>query len=115
MVLSFLNHNKAPGLNSKIFRTLILLKNEISEPLTDLFNLSFMTGIFPSVLKTAKVVLVFKKNSKLDCSNYRPMFLLSNLEKLLEKPMFKRFYAFIYNFTVWIQTIFYIQCLHQYK
>ena len=25
-----------------------------------------MTGVFPSVLKTAKVVLVFKKDSKLD-------------------------------------------------
>ena len=28
-----------------------------------------MTGVFPSVLKTAKVVPVFKKDSKLDYSN----------------------------------------------
>ena len=28
----------------------------------DLFNLSFMTGVFPSVFKTAKVVPVFKKD-----------------------------------------------------
>ena len=28
--------------------------------LTDLFNLSFMTGVFPSVRKTAKGVPVFK-------------------------------------------------------
>ena len=46
-----------------------------------LLNLSFMTGVFPSVLKTAKVVPVFKKNSKLDYSNYRPITLLSNVEK----------------------------------
>ena len=32
-----------------------------------------MTGIFPSVLKIAKVVPVFKKDSKLDYSNYRPI------------------------------------------
>ena len=38
--------------------------------LADLFNLSFMTGVFPSVLKTAKVVPVLKKDSKLDYSNY---------------------------------------------
>ena len=43
-----------------------------------------MTGVFPSVLKTAKVVPVFKKNSKLDYSNYRPISLLSNIEKMLE-------------------------------
>ena len=27
-----------------------------------------MAGVFPSVLKTAKVVPVFKKDSKLNCS-----------------------------------------------
>ena len=30
-----------------------------------------MTGVFPSVLKTAKVGPVFKKDSKLNYSNYR--------------------------------------------
>ena len=48
-----------------------------------------MTGVFPSVLKTAKVVPVFKKDSKLDYSNYRPISLLSNVEKILEKLMYK--------------------------
>ena len=67
-------------------------KNEILKQLADLFNLSFMTGVFPSVLKTAKVVLVFKKDSKLDCSNYGPIALLSNIGKVLEKPIYKRLY-----------------------
>ena len=40
-----------------------------------------MTGVFPSVLKTAKVVPVFQKDSKLDYSNYSPISLLSNVEK----------------------------------
>ena len=35
-----------------------------------------MTGVFPSVLKTAKVVSVFKKDSKLDYSNYPPILLV---------------------------------------
>ena len=57
-----------------------------------------MTGVFPSVLKTAKVVPVFKKYSKLNYSNYRPISLLSNIEKILEKLMHKRLYAFLdYN------------------
>ena len=42
-----------------------------------------MTGVFPSVLKTAKVVPVFKKDCKLDYSNYHPISLLSNIEKYL--------------------------------
>ena len=57
-----------------------------------------MTGVFPSVLKTAKVVPVFKKDSKLNYSNHRPISLLSNIEKMLEKLMYKRLYAFLdYN------------------
>ena len=56
-----------------------------------------MTGVFTSVLKTAKVVPVFKKDSKLDHSNYRQISLLSNIEKILEKLMYKRLYTFLNN------------------
>ena len=95
--ISSLNSNKASGPNSIPYRILLLLKNEISKQLADLFNLSFMTGIFPSVLKIAKVVPVFKKDSKLDYSNYRPITLLSNIEKILEKLMYKRLYTLLDN------------------
>ena len=47
-----------------------------------------MTSVFPSVLKTVKVVPVFKKDSKLDCGNYCPISLLLNVEKILEKRMY---------------------------
>ena len=56
-----------------------------------------MTGVFPSLLKTAKVVPVFKKDSKLNYNNYRPISLLSNIEKVLEKRMYKRLYTFLNN------------------
>ena len=56
-----------------------------------------MTGVFPSVFKAAKLVPIFKKDSKLDYSNYRLISLLSNIEKILEKPMYKRFYTFLNN------------------
>ena len=76
-IMSSLNFTKASGQNSIYipYRILFLLKNEILKQLADLFNLSFMTGVFPSVLETAKVVPVFKKDSKLDYSNYRPISL----------------------------------------
>ena len=72
-----------------------LLKNQISKQLPDLFNLSFTTGVFPSALKTEKVVPVFEKDSKLYYSNYRPISLLSNIENILEKLMQKRLYTFL--------------------
>ena len=58
------------------------------------FNLSFMTGVFPAVLNCTKVVPVFKKDSKLNYRSYFPISLLSNIEKILGKLMYKRLYAF---------------------
>ena len=95
-IISYFNSSKASGPNSIHYRILFLLKNEISEQLTDLFNLSFMTGVFP-----AEVVPVFKKDSKLDYSNYRPISLLSNISKMLEKLMYKRLHTFLNNNTIY--------------
>ena len=89
--------NKVSGPNSMSYRMLFLLKNEITKQWVDLFNISFVTGIFPSVVKTANVLPVFKKDSKLVYSNYHPISLLSNIEKILEKLMYKRFYTFLNN------------------
>ena len=93
-IISSLNINKACGPFSIPNKILILLKQDISIQLADLFNLSFSPSSFPSILKTAKVVPVFKKDSKLGCYNYRPNSLLSNVEKILEKLMYKRVYTF---------------------
>ena len=59
--------------------------------------MSFTSGVFPSALKLAKVIPVHKKDSKLDFSNYRPISLLSNLDKLLEKLMCTRIVKFFNN------------------
>ena len=47
------------------------------------------------ILKTVKVVPILKKGFKLDCCNYRPISLLSNVEKILEKLIYKRVYNFL--------------------
>ena len=46
-IISFLKSNKASDPNSIPYRILFLLKNEISKQLADLFNLFFITGVFP--------------------------------------------------------------------
>ena len=69
-------------------KILKLLKYDISQQLTDIFNMSFLTGQFPSVLKIAKVIPIHKTQSKVDIANYRPISLLSNIEKIIEKLMY---------------------------
>ena len=68
--------------------------------MTFLFNylqyskVSFSSGFFTSRLKTAKTIAVHKKGCKLDFSNYRPILLVSNIEKIVEKLMGNRIYNF---------------------
>ena len=68
---------------------------DISSQLNDIFNLSVTTGVFPTNLKTEKVIPVHKKESKLYFSNYRPISILSNLDKISEKQMDNRLTDFL--------------------
>ena len=57
----------------------------ISTPLSDLFNLCVSEGVFPQHLKIAKVILIFKIGDNSETTNYHPISLLSQLDKLFEK------------------------------
>ena len=65
-----LNESKSVGPNGLPTKILKLLKNDVSLQLTNKFNLSFSTGVFPSGLKIAEVIPIHKKESKLKWSNY---------------------------------------------
>ena len=94
-IIATLSINKSQGPNGIPTRILLMLKHDIAPILADLFNISFSSGVFPSILKIAKVIPVHKKHSRLDCNNYRPISILSNLDKILEKLMYNRLYRFL--------------------
>lgn len=88
--LRFLNKMKISnscghdGISNNIIR---IIKHEISECLTLIINQSITTGIFPDTFKLAKVIPVYKKNSKLEINNYRPISVLPVLSKIFESVM----------------------------
>ena len=63
----------------------------ISEHLSIIFNTSFAT----EKLKVANAIPIHKKDSKLESSNYRPISLLSNINKILEKLIHNRLMKFL--------------------
>ena len=87
--------NKASGPNSIPKKILKLFKKQFSKPLSHIINLSFNQGIFPNLLKIANVIPIHKKGDKLDCNNYRPISLLSNISKIFEKCMHTRLTNFL--------------------
>ena len=97
-IISSLDKTKSSGPNSIPTDILFLLKDFISIPLMHIFNLSFSTGQHPDLFKISKVIPIFKKGSRLLVSNYRPISLLSNLNKILEKLVHIRVYKFLEDF-----------------
>ena len=93
--ISSLNPNKSPGYDSLSVKIIQKVGNEISEPLSHIFNLTFINGNIPDNLKKALIMPVFKANENNEFKNYRPISVLSCFSKLLEKLMYKRLIKFI--------------------
>ena len=62
----------------------------ISTQLVDNFNFSFFARIYHAPLKAAKTIPINKKESKLECSNYKPISVLFNFGKASGNLMHKR-------------------------
>ena len=89
--------SKASGPNGIPTKILQMISNIISIPLSKIINISIVTGTHPERLKMVKVIPIFK-GSRLVVSNYRPISLLSNLNTMFEKVVYKRIYDFIEKF-----------------
>ena len=67
------------------------MDEEFATILSKIFNMSISNGEFIGDLKLVKVVPVFKnKGSSLETGNYKPISLLSNIDKIFEKIVHKR-------------------------
>ena len=65
-------------------------KEIMSLPLSQLINDSISKGLFPNICKLAQVMHIFKNDSRLLCTNYRPISRLSNISKIFEKVIHSR-------------------------
>ena len=57
----------------------------LGERILTIFNASFIQGVFPTQLKRAKVVPIFKSGNRKDIKIFRPISILNSFNKILKK------------------------------
>ena len=89
-LLCSLKESKSTGLD-KINARLVKDSAEVICPtLTKVFNGFLHQGIFPEDLENATISPIYKNGDKSDGTNYRPVSVLSNVAKILEKIVYNQ-------------------------
>ena len=89
------------GLSSKFLK---LIKPVIIQPLTLIINQMFTTGIFPTRLKQAKVIPLYKKDEDYLIKNYRPVSLLPAISKVAERVMHNQLHEHFHNLKLYYKS-----------
>ena len=87
--LIHLKQTKSRGLDNIDGKILKLSAPIIADSLTYIYNLSIAKEYYPTVLKQAKVIPLYKSGNKADPTNYRPISIVSVLSKPLEQHINK--------------------------
>ena len=80
------------NINTKVLKAIYIY---IADALFYISNLSIHLGVWPDALKKADIVPIHKSGKKDTLNNYRPISLISNIAKILEKLIYNRLYKFL--------------------
>ena len=93
------------GINNYILKEVAY---QMSYPLSQIYNQSLNTSIFPSSWKISNVCPILKSGDSAIASNYRPVSLLNTMEKVFERIVLKNvfYYLKVTNFFTPSQSAF---------
>ena len=94
-VIRKLVNNKATGVHDIPNRVLKDSVDVIAPFLTEIFNCSLLSKMFPDDLKTGKVAPVFKSGDCDNLNNYRPITVLPTIARVFEKLIYQQLYQFL--------------------
>lgn len=93
--IASLKNNSSPGHDNISARIIKDTHAEITDPLLHLLNLILETGIVPTQFKISIVTPIHKADSRENIKHYRPISLITNFAKLLEKSLKSRLIDFM--------------------
>lgn len=99
-----LKDNKSPGFDGISPKFVKECSNEITPILTDIFNKMVNYSVYPDILKVHKIVPIPKEANATNVDKYRPIAVLSTLDKIFEKILYDKLLLyfeennFLYNY-----------------
>ena len=89
-VLQFIDISKAAGIDKISGRFLKDGANILAKPIAKICNISISSGLFPSDCKIAKLKPLYKKGSKTNPENFRPISLLPLISRVIERIVYNQ-------------------------
>lgn len=89
-IIKALKDHKAPGFDKITNELLKQNKDKLANIISTLINKTLHDGTYPDYLKQTIIVPIHKKHEKSNPANYRPISMLSAINKILEKVIYQR-------------------------
>jgi hypothetical protein len=93
-------------------KLLKFIKLEVLPFITMIINQSINTGLFPDILKIAKVLPIYKKDDHSKINNYRPISMLPSISKVFERVIHNQLYDYFDCNSLFYQGQYGFRCKH---
>ena len=94
-IIKSLKNTNSTGFDHFSTKFIKLSISLLAPTLVKLFNHSIQSGLYPDLLKIVKVIPIFKKGDPTSVNNYRPISILSPINKIFEKMSYSRLLKYI--------------------
>ena len=105
-IINKLNPSKAPRYDDIPTKLIKAAKFSLAPFLNNIFNSCLNNGLYPDELKIARVIPLHKGGSNSELKNYRPISILSTLNKIFETIIKQRLITFWTTYNVFVPTQF---------
>lgn len=99
-IIKTLKSGSSPGYDGISAEFLKQYSTFLIKPLMHIVSKSLVTGLFPQIYKKTIIVPIYKNNDPELVTNYRPISLVSNISKIIEKVVKKQTLNYLENYNL---------------